>query len=184
VEIALKIIEQLPPIWPRLLFLAVLLLLLFVPQVRQFLSTRATGPRRLGRVRSLLEVRKLQLDVAKLRAAHPELTNTLLDGEIDRILAEPVEPDTKPALPWRERIALAGYGAIGFVILSTLAVALSGRREGVDLLTGVLREGALTLPCAALASAIPTHSRWGPVFYAFLIPFLVVALAVTARLQG
>lgn len=69
------------------------------------------------------------------------------------------------------------------MLFGVLAAGLSGRREGVELFTVALRELLVIIPCALIASAIPARNRWGPV-YGFLMPILVVVLAVTARMQG
>jgi hypothetical protein len=34
-----------------------------------------------------------------------------------------------------------------------------------------------------IASAIPARNRCGPIFYSFLIPILLITLAVTAHMQ-
>ncbi len=62
-------------------------------------------------------------------------------------------------------------------------MGVSGRREGVELFTLVLKELLVIVPCALIASAIPAPNRWGPVFYGLLIPILIVAIVVTAGLH-
>ena len=111
----IQIIKQLPPIWPRL---AVLIALLALPQTRRILTRGETGTRRLERAKGLLAVRKLQIEVAALRAAHPEVGNSILDEQIEGILVAPVEEDEDagPPLTWMERLKLAGAGALGFIL--------------------------------------------------------------------
>jgi len=81
------------------------------------------------------------------------------------------------------RLKLAGYGALGLVIFGVLAAWLSGRREGVEIVTLALKELLLIIPCVLIASAIPARNRCGPIFYGFLIPILLITLAVTAHMQ-
>ena len=184
-EVIIQIIKQLPPIWPRLAVLVALIALLALPQTRRILTRRGPGTQRLQRAKDLLAVRKLQVEVAALRAAHPEVGDSILDEQIEGILVAPVEEDEDagPPLTWMERLKLAGAGALGFMLFGVLAAGLSGRREGVELFTVALKELLVIIPCALIASAIPARNRWGPVFYGFLMPILVVALAVTARMQ-
>ena len=130
-------------------------------------------------------MRKAQIEVAALRAANPEVGDSILDEQIEGLLAAPVEEDedTSPPPEWMERLKLAGAGGLGFMLLGILAAGLSGRREGVELFTVALKELLVIIPCALIASAIPARNRWGPVFYGFLMPILVATLAVTARMQ-
>ena len=143
------------------------------------------GTKRLERAKELLAVRKLQIEVAALRAEHPEVSDSLLDEQIEGILVAPVEEDEDAGPPpkWMERLKLAGAAGLGFMLFGILAAGLSGRREGVELFTVAVRELLVIIPCALIASAIPARNRWGPVFYGFLMPILVAALAVTARMQ-
>ncbi|MDH4052413.1 MAG: hypothetical protein OEU93_12635 [Rubrivivax sp.] len=53
----------------------------------------------------------------------------------------------------------------------------------MDLAGVALKELLIVVPCVLIASALPARNRWGPVFYGFLIPILVGALMVTARMQ-
>lgn len=184
-EVFVQIIKQLPPFWPRLIVLIALIVLLALPQTRRILTRGGTGSRRLERAKGLLEVRKLQIEVAALRAAHPELGASNLDHQIEGILVAPVEEedDVGPPLTWMERLRLASAGALGFMLFGVLAAGISGRREGVELFTVALKELLVIVPCAVVASAIPSRKRWGPVFYGILMPILVVALAVTARVR-
>ena len=119
-EVIIHIFQQLPPIGPRLALLVVLIVLVALPQTRRMLSSRAgTGTRRLERAQKLLQVRKLEIEVAKLRDSNPDAKDSILD-----------------------------------------------------------EQGGL------IASAIPARNRWGPVFYGLLIPVLLIALAVTARMRS
>ncbi len=181
-EAIVQIIKQLPPFAPRLAAVVVLILLMSLPQAKRLLQ--GAGTKSLDRAKKLLEVRKLQFDVDKLRAANPELPDSVLDRRIDRILAETADKDEHPPLPWLERLKLAGAGGIGLSLLGVLVAVSGDRWEGVELVTGVLKELVVIFPCALVASVIPARSRWIPVFYGFLMPALVVALAVTARMKA
>jgi hypothetical protein len=185
VEVIIQIIKQLPPIWPRLALLIGLIVLVALPQTRRILTRRGPGNQRLQRAKDLLAVRKLQIEVEALRAANPEVGDSILDEQIEGILAAPVEEDEEASPPprWAERLKLAGAGGLGFMLFGILAAGLSGRREGIELFTVALKELLVIIPCALIASAIPARNRWGPVFYGFLMPILVAALAVTARMQ-
>jgi hypothetical protein len=68
-------------------------------------------PRRLDRAKKLLEVRKLEIEVAVLKAANPHVGASLLDEQISRILELPPDNDAvESRLPWIERLKLAGIG--------------------------------------------------------------------------
>lgn len=49
----------------------------------------ATGNHRLAHTRQLLELRKLEIEVAVLRAQHPELDGSVLDGQTGKLLNLP-----------------------------------------------------------------------------------------------
>lgn len=188
-ELIVQILKQLPPFWPRLLVLIVLVLLVALPQTRRLLTRGGAATRRLERAKLLLEVRKLQLEVEELRVRSPEGPVSVLDAPIERLLAVPVEKDEADEasgvpVPWRERLHLAALGAAAFLVLDLVAFGVGGRRAGLDLVGFGLKQLVVLVPCALLASAIPTRNRWGPVFYAFLLPVVVAALVVTARLQS
>ena len=101
-EVIIQIIKQLPPIWPRLAVLVALIALLALPQTRRILTRRGPGTPRLQRAKHLLAVRKLQVEVAALRAANPEVGDSVLDEQIEGILAAPLEEDEAagPPRPW------------------------------------------------------------------------------------
>jgi hypothetical protein len=182
VEIVVQILKQLPPFWPRAAMLGVLILLLALPQSRRWMRRGRTGERRLERARSLLELRKLELEVTILRG-QANSGPSQLDDAIEALLAEkpgPEHPAPAP-LPWWARLRLAGLAALALWVVSLLALAATREPSAARLATVALREVVLLVPCALLASAIPTRARWGTVFYAFLIPVLVAALGVASR---
>lgn len=185
-EILVHIFKQLPAFWPRAVLLGVLLLLVLLPQTRSLLTRGGLGSRRLDRAKRLLELRKIELEVAALRAQHAAAGGSQLDAQIERLLRRDVEQagddaGDEPTLPWVDRARLAAIGAGSFLLLTTLALGITGRRTGSELAVVAGKELLALLPCALLASAIPTRARWGPVFYGFLVPVVVAALAVTAR---
>lgn len=182
-ETITEIIKQLPPFWPRLAAVGVLLLMMGLPQANKLLKGAATGSKRLARAKELLQTRKLQIDIDTLRAANPDLPDSILDKQIDRLLADTVKEDTELPLSWPERLKLAGAGGLTLALLGVLVAGFSGKRVGVDLLIGAGKELLVIIPCALIASAIPARTRWVPVFYGVLLPILVVALAVTARMH-
>ena len=161
-EIISKIIQQLPPIWPRLLILAVLIGLVALPHTRRILKRGAGGKQKLDRAKQLLELRKLEIQVEAMRAEHPNVPESALDEEIRLLLAKPPDPtvDDTPPLAWVERMKLAGYATLAFLVLSVLVMGFSGRREGSELATFAFREVLVLVPCALIASAIPTRNRW------------------------
>ena len=181
-ETIAQMIKQLPPFGPRLAAVIVLILLLLLPQAKSLF--KGGGTKRLDRAKKLLEVRKLQIDVDKLRAANSERPDSVLDRRIDRILVETADEDEEPPLPWSERLKLACAGGLGLALLGVLVALIGDRWQGVALLSALLKELVVIVPCAFVASAIPARSRWLPVFYGFLMPTLVVAVAVTARMKS
>lgn len=185
-EIFVQVFKQLPAGWPRLLLVVALGLLLAVPRARRLLWRGGTGSHRLARAKQLLELRKLQIDVALLRAQHADLDESVLDPQIEKLLsrADDAEEHDRRPLPWRERIRLAGLGTGSFLAIGLLAISLAERRSGAELVQLGLRDLALALVCALVASAIPASARWTSVLYGCLVPALVAALAVAARDGG
>ncbi len=108
-EVITHIFKQLPPIWPRVIVLALLVLALALPQTRRVLFRRSMGTRRLERAKKLLELRKLEIEVAALRSQHSDLKDSVLDQRISRILVESLSEDEEkaPRLPWIDRLKLA-----------------------------------------------------------------------------
>lgn len=185
-EIFIEVFKQLPAGWPRILLVVVLGLLLALPRARRLLLRGGTGSHRLARAKQLLELRKLQIDVAVLRAQHPDLDASVLDPQIGKLLSVPDdgnEPDLRP-LPWRQRIRFAALGAGSFLAIGLLALGVSDRRSGAEIVQLGLRDLALTAVCALVASAIPARARGISVLYGCLVPALVAALAVAARSGG
>jgi hypothetical protein len=181
-ETMILVLKQLPPIWPRVAVLALLLALVALPQARRLLTRGGTGSRRMERARTLLEVRKLELEVGALRAAHPELGPSRLDAPIEALLAGDDRAEALEApLPWTQRMKLAALGTGLFWIAGLLALRVAGERSGLDLLSLALRELTVMVPCALLASALPARVRWGPVLYGILVPLVLVVVALIAR---
>jgi len=182
-EIFVQVFKQLPAGWPRLLLVVALALLLAFPRARRLLWRSGTGSHRLARAKQLLELRKLQIDVALLRAQHADLDGSVLDREIQRLLsqADDAGEHERVPLPWRARIRLAGLGAGSFLAIGLLAISLAERRSGAEIVQLGLRDLALALACALIASTIPASARWTSVLYGCLLPAIVAALAVAAR---
>lgn len=182
-ELIAQILKQLPPFWPRLVAVIVLVLLLLLPQTRRLFKRVATGDRRLDRARHLLEVRKLQIEIDALRAKNPEIADSALDSQIQVILSDPEEDEEAEAPPllWWDRAKLAAVGSFAVMMVGFMGLWLTGRRTGPELGQLALKELLVIVPCALLASAIPAGARWSPVFYGVVIPVLVVALSVAAR---
>lgn len=159
-EILIQIFKQIPPFWPRLAVLIVLILLVALPQTRRLLRGRS---KRLDRAKGLLELRKLELEVAKLRASSPEVGDSWLDEQIHAILREPVEEGEEEArLRWADRLKLAASGALGFVVFGVLATGLSGSQTGAALVAATLKQLVVIVPCALIASAIPSGIAGAP----------------------
>jgi hypothetical protein len=180
-EAIAKIMEQVPPFWPRVAAVAVVFLVMALPQARNIF--KGAGGKRLDRAKKLLEVRKLQIDVDKLRAANPELPDSVLDRQIDRLLADSADDDEEP-VPWQERLKLAAAGGLALALLGVLVAVFGRGWEGIELVTRVLKELIVIVPCAFIASAIPVRRRWLSMFYGFMMPTLIVAISVAARMKG
>lgn len=181
-EIVVQIIKQLPPFWPRAAVLLALALLLFLPEMRRVLTRSVPGKRRLDHVKHLLEVRKLELDVAALKAKIPETESSILDAEIEQILSKPVEVDEEEdPLAWSERAKFALTGSFSLMVIGIMALWFMGRFSGSELIRLALLELGVALACGLIASAMPSRSRSRCVFRGFLIPALVAALSVAAR---
>jgi len=186
-EFFIQIFKQLPPFWPKVMVLLAIAALLLLPGARSLFRQASTGNRRLARAKSLLEVRKLQLDVETLRAKNPDAAPSVLDPPIKKLLAVVVEAeDEEEARPleWKERARFALRGAAVLFVVSLLTLGLTGRRTGVELLQVGFWELVVLLPCGLLAATIPSSSRWSSILYGFLLPAVVASIAVAARLRG
>lgn len=187
-EILLALFKQLPPVLPRVLLLLALGALLLLPRGRALL-TRG-GKRRLRRTRDLLEVRKLQIEVEVLRAQHPEVADTPLDARLARLLRaeeagapEQPEEDEDPPLPWPARARGAFAGSLAIFLVAVLAALAGGRHEGMGLVHVALRDLLVLVPCGLLASALPSRAAWASALYGAVLPALVAALVIAARLR-
>jgi len=187
-EIVVRILKHLPPGWPRIVVLIGLGLLFFFPELRRVLTRRHREKEQLEQAKQLLELRKLELTVADLRAKQPEAKNENLDSQIEEIFnsLQPIS-DPKPTpkqaeqLPWTERLKFSFAGSFALMMIGGIALWLSGRfDEGDDPVKFILVELGVAVICGLLASAIPSRSRWECVFRGFLIPALLGALTVAA----
>jgi hypothetical protein len=184
VELFIRIFKQIPPLWPRLALVAAIALLLLAPRTRTLLMGGGRGKRRLDRAKRLLEVRKLQIDVATLRAKNPDVPESPLDATIERILGHPDVHDDEedgPPLTWPARLTWAAAGGLVFLVVGALGLAIAGDRTGGEILRIAARELVLLVPGVLLASALPAQARWNAVLYGALVPLLVTALSVIAR---
>jgi hypothetical protein len=184
VELFIRIFKQIPPLWPRLAVVAVIALIMLAPKTRALVMRGGRGKARLDRAKRLLEVRKLQIDVATLRAKNPDVAESPLDATIARILGHPDVHDDEedgPPLAWPVRLAWAAAGGLAFLAAGALGLLIAGDRAGGETLHVAARELLLLVPGVMLASALPAQARWNAVLYGALVPLLVTALAVMAR---
>ena len=183
-ELLIKIFKQIPPLWPRIALVVVIGLALLFPKGRAVVTRGGRAKRRHERAKRLLELRKLQFDVALLRAKNPEIADSPLDREIGALLAGAVrdeDADEAAPLPWTIRLALAGAGTLVFLVAGALGLSIAGDQTPAQITRIALRELLVLAPSALIASAIPAGARWMPVFYGVLLPVLLTALAVVAR---
>lgn len=182
-DILIQIFKQLPPFWPRLALVAVVLLLLMAPQARRWAKRAGLGDQQLARTKELLALRKLEIEVAALRQAHPDVEDSPLDEELRRSVAALVGEEVAVAepIPWPERLRLAAMGTGTILVLGLLAVWLSGRKTGGALGWLALYEATGLAPCALIASALPARVKWAPVLYGVVMPIVVAAVVVAAR---
>jgi hypothetical protein len=180
-QIFVDLIKQLPPIWPRVAALIGLALLFVLPEARRFLLNIGLGDRRSEQLNKLLQLRKLELEVAALKAANPEAGDSPVDAQIEktrRLLID--EEDERDYLSWSERAQLALAGAFGGMLISSMALWIMGRFSVVEPSHVLLKEFVVALAGGLLASAIPSRTRWYCVFHGILVPALVAALSVAA----
>lgn len=180
-EIVVQIVEHIPPFWPRIAALLGLVLLFFLPEARRLLMHKAFGEQRTEQLKNLLQLRKLELEVAALKAANPETVNSTLDAEIERFQKTPVDgqEETNP-LAWKERVGFALAGAFSGMLISCLALWVMGHFKVIEPTNVLLKESVVSLVGGLLASAIPSRVRWFCVFRGMLIPAIVAALSVAA----
>lgn len=183
-EIVVQIVQQLPPVWPRVTALLGLALLFFLPEVRQWLIHKVFGRHRTDRLKHLLELRKLELDVATLKAANPAAVSAL-DAEIEKMQRQPLDDEEqRESLSWSERAKSALAGSFSWILLSVLALTAMGHFSTVAPTKVLMMEFVVALAGGLLASAIPSTARWYCVFRGALIPALIAALSVAARGHG
>ena len=180
-EIVIQIVQQIPPVWPRVLALLGLVLLFFLPEARRFLIHKTLGEQRTEQLKTLLQLRKLELEVAALKTANPEAANSVVDAEIEKLQRQPVDDrQGRNPLAWPERVRFALTGAFGGMLISLMAVWVMGHFNVIEPTYVLLKELAVTLVGGLLASSIPSHARWYCVFRGILIPTIVAALSVAA----
>ena len=181
-EIVVQIIQQIPPIWPRVVALLGLVLLFFLPEARRFLIHKAFREDRTEHLKNLLQLRKLELEVAALKTANPEaVNNSAVDAEIQKMQRQPVDDqDAGNALAWSERVRFALAGAFSGMIISSMALWIMGNFDVIEPTHVLLKETVVTLVGSLLASAIPSRARWYCVFRGILIPAIIAALSVAA----
>ena len=180
-EIVVKILQQIPPFWPRFVSLLVLGLLLFLPEARRFLTRRAFGDQRIEQFRNLLEIRKLELEVAALESANPKALNSVVKAEIEKIQKNQFnDPKDRESLAWPERAGFGLAGAFSGMLISTMALWVMSHFDMIEPNQVILKEFIVALVGGLLASAFPSSARWYCVFRGILIPAIIGALGVTA----
>ena len=80
-EIVVQLLQKIPPVWPRIAALLALGLLFFLPKARRILMHKTFGEHRTEQLQSLLQLRKLELEVAALRAANPDAVDSAIDAK-------------------------------------------------------------------------------------------------------
>lgn len=181
-EIAVQIIQQIPPIWPRVAALLGLVLLFFLPESRRLVLRKAFGDQKTEQLMNLLQLRKLELEVAALKAANPEALNSAVEDEIQEIQRQPVDVTTSgDSLDWSDRVRYALAGAFSGMLISSMALWVMDYFHVVEPTHVLLKESVVTLVGGLLASTLPSRARWYCVFRGLLIPAIVAALSVVAR---
>ena len=180
-EIIVQIAQQIPPTWPRIAALLGLVLLFFLPEARRFLIHKAFGEQRAEQLKSPLLLRKLELEVAALKAANPDSVNSAIDAEIEKIQRQPVDnQEERDLLAWSERVRFALAGAFSGMLISCLAMWVMDHFNVIEPKHVLLKESVVALAGGLLASAMPSRSRWSCVFRGILIPAIIAALSVAA----
>ena len=180
-EIVVQIVQHIPPVWPRVAALVGVVLLFFLPEARRFILHKAFGEQRAEQLRSLLQLRKLELEVAALKAANPEVVSSAIDMEIEKFQSTPIEDQQeRHPLAWKERLGLALVGAFSGMLVSCLALWVMGHFKAIEPTHVLLKEAVVSSVGGLLASAIPSRVRWFCVFRGMLIPAIVATLSVAA----
>ena len=182
-EIVVKIVQQIPPTAPRVTAVVALVLVFFLPEVRRLLHKLVIGDST-EQLKSLLEVRKLELEVAALKAARPEAAASPIDAEIEELRKHPDEGQEEgEPLMWPVRLQFALAGAFSGVVISSLALWVVGQFKPLEASHVLLKECVVALIGGFLASAIPSRVQWHCAFRGLLIPAIVAALGVLARVR-
>lgn len=181
-EIIVQIVKQVPPFWPRVLVLVGIGLLFFLPEARTKLAQLGPRAKRNASLKELMELRKLELEIAELETRHPQAAETEIAKQLDELLHQRDKTDAEPKnIAWRPRLSLTLAGALSVVAVGTLVLWRVDRLEDHQLIRLALADAGLAVACSFVMSAFPCHSRWECVFRGFVIPVFVGTLIVTAR---
>jgi hypothetical protein len=187
VELIVTILKKVPEGWPRLLTVIAILLLIAAPQVRELLFGRKLEERKLDRAQKLLAVRKLQLDVEKLKNGEPQTSEggSQLDAQVEALLRQDAEDHAPKSRPlFRARFVNAILGGLGFFALCTIFVVLGGLRDFEStgaMLWFLLSELLGVTAVAALVAIVPTESARTSMLYGFGLPLLIGSVIALLR---
>lgn len=178
-ELIITILKKVPEGWPRVLTVVAIVLIVLASPLRQLLLGRKLEERRLDRAQKLLTVRKLQLDVEKLKSGQPqtESSGSELDARVEALLREDAEDQApKPRPPYRQRFVNAVVGGLAFFVLGAIMVVFGNLRD-FESTSAMLRFLLLNLlvvtAMAALVATVPTESARRSMLYGFGLPLLM-----------
>ena len=186
-ELIVTILDKVPEGWPRAAIFAVIVLLVAAPGPRQLVFGRKIEERHLDRAQKLLAVRKLQLEVDKLKSGQPELAarDSELDVRVDELLrqdAEVAAPAPPPGL--RDRVVNALLGGLVFSVVCAFLIVVGHLKEFastgaifVFLLVNLLVVAAVS----GLAGPIPPDSARHSMLLGFGFPLVLGGLIALLR---
>ena len=180
-EIVVQIVQQIPPVWPRVAALLGLALLFFLPEARRLLMHRVFAEHKTEQLKHLLQLRKLELEVAALKAANPDAVDSAVDAAIMKLQTRPVDDlEEGDSLGWPVRARFALAGAFSGMLINSLALWVMNHFDVIEPTQVLFKEFVVAVAGGLLASAIPSRARWYCVFRGILIPAIIAALGVTA----
>lgn len=181
-EIVIKIMSHIPEGWPRLVVVIIAVVIFIWSDAHQKFAKSKFEQKIVGRVMPLLQVRKLQLEVEKLKAAIPDATSSgaALDVRVESLLKKDekeVVESNPPEL--KERIVSTLKGGLLFFAAGALITLLGQVQEfgGAGQLMRTLFGDLLAIVAfATLAAAIPSPSRSASMRRGFFVPFLAACV--------
>ncbi len=186
-ELIVTILHKVPEGWPRVATVVVIVLLVAAPGLRQLVFGRKIEAHHLDRAQKLLTVRKLQLEVDKLKSGQPEAAErgSDLDTRVDELLREDADlAEPKPPPGLRERVVNALIGGLGFSVVCAFLIVFGDLKEFASpgaMFLFLLVNLVVVAAVAGLAGTLPTDSARRSMLFGFGFPLILGGLIALLR---